>query len=379
MSAVKLHIVSFDIPYPADYGGVIDVWYKIKSLAEAGCEIYLHCFEYGRGQTEKLKEYCKEVWYYPRLTGMNGLSLHYPYIVYSRRNNMLLQRLQTIEAPILFEGIHCCYYADHPSLKTRMKLLRAHNVEHEYYRQLAQKTSGFTAKLYYRAEAFLLKKWEHTLQHVQTILCLSLTDKEKFHVMYSGKHVEFVAPFHPYTADHIPTGSGDYCLYHGNLSHPENEEAVIFLLTQVIPQLPKTTFVIAGKNPSGRIQQLSEQLPNCRLIANPDEETMNGLIRDAQIHVLPTFQRSGMKLKLLYALFHGRHVIVNSQMLYGTGLQKVCTIAHTSREFASAIDILSGKEFTEAMKVERTSLLNLHYNNRENAEKIITFLQQKSL
>ncbi|MCX6283192.1 MAG: mannosyltransferase, partial [Bacteroidetes bacterium] len=40
-----LHIVSFDIPYPPDYGGVIDVYYKIKTLSEAGVKIHLHCFE----------------------------------------------------------------------------------------------------------------------------------------------------------------------------------------------------------------------------------------------------------------------------------------------------------------------------------------------
>ncbi len=28
-----LHIISFDIPYPPNYGGVIDVFYKLKALA----------------------------------------------------------------------------------------------------------------------------------------------------------------------------------------------------------------------------------------------------------------------------------------------------------------------------------------------------------
>ena len=31
-----LHIISFDIPWPPNYGGVIDVFYKIKTLSEAG-------------------------------------------------------------------------------------------------------------------------------------------------------------------------------------------------------------------------------------------------------------------------------------------------------------------------------------------------------
>lgn len=37
-----LNIVAFDNPYPPTYGGVIDVYYKLKSLAETGLKIHLH-------------------------------------------------------------------------------------------------------------------------------------------------------------------------------------------------------------------------------------------------------------------------------------------------------------------------------------------------
>ena len=30
-----LHIIAFNVPYPANYGGVIDVFYRIKALAGA--------------------------------------------------------------------------------------------------------------------------------------------------------------------------------------------------------------------------------------------------------------------------------------------------------------------------------------------------------
>ena len=33
-----VHIVSFNVPYPADYGGVIDVFYKLKSLHSLRCK-----------------------------------------------------------------------------------------------------------------------------------------------------------------------------------------------------------------------------------------------------------------------------------------------------------------------------------------------------
>ena len=36
-----LNIVSFNIPYPANYGGVIDVYYKLEALHACGVKLIL--------------------------------------------------------------------------------------------------------------------------------------------------------------------------------------------------------------------------------------------------------------------------------------------------------------------------------------------------
>ncbi|MCD4731055.1 MAG: glycosyltransferase family 1 protein, partial [Bacteroidales bacterium] len=83
-----LHIVAFDIPYPPNYGGVIDVWYKLKALHAKGIKIILHCYEYpGRDRSDKLTDYCSKVYYYPRLVGLNSALSLKPYIVSSRRSD----------------------------------------------------------------------------------------------------------------------------------------------------------------------------------------------------------------------------------------------------------------------------------------------------
>jgi len=56
MSDQHLHIVSFDIPYPANYGGVIDVFYKAQALTAKGVKVHLHCFEYNREHSKELKK-----------------------------------------------------------------------------------------------------------------------------------------------------------------------------------------------------------------------------------------------------------------------------------------------------------------------------------
>ena len=47
-----LHIISFDVPFPADYGGVIDVFYKLKAFASEGVKIHL----YGKKNTKAFRK-----------------------------------------------------------------------------------------------------------------------------------------------------------------------------------------------------------------------------------------------------------------------------------------------------------------------------------
>jgi hypothetical protein len=38
MNVQRLHIISFNVPYPTDYGRVIDVFYRLKALHSVYCE-----------------------------------------------------------------------------------------------------------------------------------------------------------------------------------------------------------------------------------------------------------------------------------------------------------------------------------------------------
>jgi hypothetical protein len=361
------------VPYPADYGGAIDVYYKIKALAEAGAEIYLHCFQYGRPESPQLAQLCKQVWYYPRLTGFRGLSARLPYIVNSRRNSLLLKRLIETEAPILFEGVHATYYLSHPSLRNRFKAIRTHNVEHDYYRQLAAKERSLFKRMYYGTEASLLQGYESKLQYAQAFFSLSAEDDKYFASQYPSISHAFIAPFQPYGQVVSAPGRGEYSLYHGNLAHGENIEAVLFLLREVFSKV-NIPFIVAGRNPSKELIAACDQVPNCTLLANPGSEEMEKLVRDAQIHVLPTFQQSGMKLKLLYALFSGRHVLVNSPMLHGTGLDKCCSVADGAKEMIQRLKELMEIPFTEGDIARRAEMLREQYDNHRNAQRLLTYL-----
>ena len=375
MSELKVHIVSFDVPYPADYGGVIDVFYTIKNLYEQGMSIYLHCFQYGRASSIELEKYCTQVWYYPRKTGISGISLKLPYMLYSRRDKSLLPNLLSVEAPIIFEGIHCCYLLHHPQLSKRKKIIRNHNVEQNYFSLLAQRSQNLATKTYYWFESLLLKKFERKLGDAHSLITISLKDQDFFQTLYPSKDVACIPGFHPYNSVVSQTGKGSYCLYHGNLSHPENMEAALYLIEEVFADI-NTPFVIAGKNPHPKIRAACASKSHISLIENPNGETMNRLIGEAHIITLPTFQESGIKLKLLYALFGGRFIVANPPMLYGTGLEELCTIAHNREEFKQKILLLMTAEFDEDEIQKRKDKLVQLYSNANNAVKIMDILRE---
>ncbi len=51
---------------------------------------------------------------------------------------------------------------------------------------------------------------------------------------------------------------------------------------------------------------------------------MEELIKNAHIHLLPSFNATGIKIKLLNALFNGRFIITNDASVEGTGLESLC-------------------------------------------------------
>jgi hypothetical protein len=153
---MTLNIVSFNIPYPADYGGVIDVFNRIKTLHSMGVKIILHAFQYGRKVSPELEKYCSQVYYYKRHTGFWSHISLLPYIVKSRRSGLLLSRLLENDAPILFDGLHACYYLADRRLRNRCKIVRAHNIEHRYYYGLYRLPSSFFKKSFYLLESWKL-------------------------------------------------------------------------------------------------------------------------------------------------------------------------------------------------------------------------------
>ena len=367
-----LHIVCFDVPYPPDYGGVTDVFYRIKALHELGVKIHLHCFEYGRNRHSELNKYCTEVNYYKRNTGLSGISFRLPYIVMSRANKELQEKLLKDEHPVLLEGIHCTYFLFTGQLKNKKVFVRLHNVEYEYYQQLGNKETSFFKRFYYIFESKFLRSYEKKIANKAVHLPITHKDADKYQSLTGNNNIKYLPAFLPYNSVSSKTGTGDFCLYHGNLSVSENERAAIWLCENVFNQL-NTPLSIAGKNPSKKLADIIEQNKNITLISNPSGEKMNEVISNAQINILPTFNSTGIKIKFLNALFTGRHCLVNKATAQATGLESLCHIAETEEEFRTAVKELFDKPFT-MQEIEKRNELIKEFDNKVNAELLMQWI-----
>ena len=365
-----LHIVCLDVPYPVDYGGVFDLFHKIRLLHGAGVKIHLHCFEYGRGEQPLLNGYCAEVKYYSRHEGHKGFSHKLPYIVCSRSNGQLLDDLLRDDYPILLEGIHCTYLLNDERFNGRRIILRLHNVEYQYYWQLYRAEKSLLKKMYYRHESNLLRSYEHRIAGKVKILAVSEKDRRQYCREFGAEDIAVLPVFLPFEEVRSKEGTGCFCLYHGNLSVAENEQAVAWLLKHVFCSL-EVPLIVSGKNPSARLTKLIGLYPHVCLIPNPSEEELQDLIMKAQVNVLPSFHCTGVKLKLLNALFNGRHCVVNADVVEDTGLERACHVANDAEAIGALVRDLYQQAFTEKEVATRREVMSGIYNNQANLKRLV--------
>ncbi len=366
-----IHIVSFDIPCPVNYGGVIDVFFKLKALVERGFKVHFHCFEYGREHSERLEALCETTQYYKRDMSFWKAFSKIPYIVTSRISEDLIQDLLKDDYPIILEGLHSCGVLLDPRMKGRKIFVRSHNVEHDYYQYLAETEKNLRKKHFLKMESRKLRKFESILAEATGVLAISNKDYEYFKERFNN--VYLIPAYAGFDKVDVLEGQGDFVLYHGKLDVSENYNAAEFLIKEVFKG-SDIKLKIAGMNPPRYLVKLIENERNIELIENPEDDVLQELIRNAQINILVTAQSTGLKLKLLNALFNGRYCVVNDKMVEGLDINDLCIVANTADEMKTVVSDLMTKPFVEEQVEIRKSRMDAFYNPSRATDKLVELL-----
>jgi Glycosyl transferases group 1 len=370
MNSTSIHIICFLVPYPIDHGGKFDLFYKIVALKAAGVKIHLHCYLYDN-QVEQaiLNDYCETVTYYKR---SKKISFTLPYIVSSRVNEDLCKNLLKDDFSIIIEGVHSSFIVFDKRFSRRKIYLRAHNVEHLYYQGLAKSAGWGFKKIYYWIESQLLKKYERRLAYSLPIITVSQSDYEYFEIEHKAKWASYLPVFFNGHFN-MPLGNGSFCVYHGNLSVQENEEAVTWLLENVFNDI-EIPFVIAGKNPSQKLIDLSHQYMHTCIAINPSDAEMKDLVQKAQINILPSINATGVKLKLLNSLYNGRFCMTNIKGANGFDNKDLFIHADDAAAMKQLIVYYFTIPFTENEAQLRKEILNTKYDLVTNANRLLKLL-----
>ena len=369
-----IHIVAFDVPYPPVYGGIIDLYFQLKALHQIGVKISYHCFYYegNNPPNDRLNLFSDKVFYYHRKKHVGKMVMSkWPFIVATRNDKELLKNLQLDDSPIIFSGLQSCFYLNHSVLKNRLKFVRTHNIEHDYYRGLANVEINKLKKQYFLWEAKKLEKFENILSHCQGIFSIAKMDVDHFQQYAPTHHSPPFFRFKKRKNDFEPTPL--YGLFQGNLSVGENIETVQYICEYIVPKT-KHQIIIAGKDPSAEVIALCKKFDNLQLIASPSQDKMSELIENAQVNLLFTKQQTGIKLKLLHALAIGKHIIINSKMDDQGLFKPLCHIEDNPETIHSLFEEFMNIPYSAMMYEERQKLFLEMFNNERNAKQTMDII-----
>lgn len=359
-----LHIVSFDNPFPPVYGGVIEVFFKIKPLYDLGFHIHFHSFvDVIPDQNPTLESITEKVYYYKNDKNPFYFFSRLPFSVISRNHKNLLENINKIEAPILFEGLKPTFLVYKKLLSGKRKILRLHNIEHDYFNGIALSEKNIFRKWLFGMEARKYKQYEAIVSEFDQIVTLSKFENQYINDKF-GK-ASYIPVFHGNQNVKPLDGTGKYAIYHGDLRMSDNIRTVLMLI-DIFKEIPDFKLVIASNSNQKLINKKIGNLKNVSYIPIENYEHLQQLLMDAQINLIFSFQKSGTKLKLMNSLYNSRFCIINDNIMDDENVTQLCEFANTKDEIIHKIQQLKNRPFIDYEK--RRNVLETQMNDVVNAK-----------
>ena len=365
MQKKELHIVSFENPFPPDFGGVIDVYYKVQALHSLGFTIYLHCYYEDRSEVSaELKAITEKVYLYKKNKNPLFVFSKYPLPVVCRFDKALIGNIKKHDAPILFEGLHSTMVLRKASFDTK-KYLRLHNIESNFYAGMSRSETNLVKKIVYYFVSKKYLDYQKTIPDFDHTFALSKYEFDEAKKM--TEKCTYVPVFHGNEVNAELSEFGKYAFYHGDLRLSDNKRAAQFLI-EVFKEIPDYSLIIASSNGRQLIESKAKGLSNVKFVEIENEKHLDELFANAHINAMLSFQESGTKLKVINSLFKSRFCLVNRNMIDDADVLSLCEIAETKQEFIDKINQLKARPYLE--NEARRRVLTIVLNDKENARLI---------
>ncbi len=283
---------------------------------------------------------------------------------------------------IQLETLYMARYVDVIQANTRAPIvLRSHNLEYEIWERRAINETSLLKTWYLQLLARRLKAFEEQmLGAYEAIVPISPKDAERYALM--GEPV----PMHvcPVGVDQMPVPESDFefpsVFFLGGLDWAPNTEGLEWFLDEVWPvvysKYPACNCYVAGRNAS--VEWLNFKQTNVTVLG--EIEDASAFMNSKAIMIVPLFSGSGMRVKIVEALNHGKAIVTTS--IGAEGIAAVhnhdLMVADTTEEFISALSVLiADGEKVKMLGINGAKFVRQHFDNLTIAQNLIDFYERE--
>jgi glycosyltransferase involved in cell wall biosynthesis len=275
---------------------------------------------------------------------------------------------------VIFESIYTLAYLDLFIEKGCKVILRAHNVEHEIWEQLAKQSRFSLKRWYFSKLAEQLKKYELTeLLKLDGIISIS-EDDAKFFQRFAPKVNVTAIPTAVKTDFPVPDYKLNSFYFLGAMDWRPNKEGVGWLLKEVIPNgLKGLDLHIAGKAlKEGEIKHPS-------VICHGEVKDARDYLKKYGICVIPMLSGSGIKIKLLENMAMGKPIVTTSEGTRGVDVEdkKHVLIADDPEAFRSAMyELAMNNKLRKTLGQNAKQFVIHNFGEEKLTRRLIAFIKE---
>ncbi|MGG8496013.1 glycosyltransferase family 4 protein [Tenacibaculum sp. TC6] len=367
----KILIVCGFFPYPPMHGGMVDVWKRIEGIKELGHTIDL-VYTAKEKPLEKdilfAKKYIRMLFEVSRKNRVIDIFSSKPLQVTSRSQfkNISIQKQYDF---VILEGDYVGEFIKNTSVDYGKLIIRSHNNESIYFKNLSKSTSKIFRKIYYWLEHIKFRNYTKEIySKANTIWFISKEDTSKNRTLYKNKVIHLPPPF---SLNEIKKQNLDTkkVLFVGSLFMDNNIEAILWYLKNIHNEILKYEkdyeFIIAGSlgNKTKEVVKKSfNRYKNIQLYMNC--ESLDEIYEQASIFVNPMLHGAGVKIKSIQAAINGLPLVSTTIGVEGIGLQpdKDFLLANDRETFTlSVLKLLKEKNKAQRMVDNAQQFLRDHH------------------
>lgn len=373
-------VITADFVYPPNHGGRVDVWNKLLCLKSLGFDIDLVTTvkeQPAKENINKVNMIVNRLILSHRKNKLADVFSFFPLQIKSR-DNLKYINLKNEYDYVLLEGTYVVSILKNKTLRYKKLILRMHNDECVYFRELFQSEKVYWRKIYYWIESYKFNFIDKKIMNkVSNVMFISSDELKKYKNKYHKINSYFLPSAIKLNLKKV-FNKNKNVVFIGSLFMVNNKEAIRFFIEKIHPLLndiENYTFIIAG-NSKGEgiewIKKLAANYSNINIIDSP--ESLDDIYANASVFVNPMLHGAGVKLKTVNAIVNGLPVVSTTIGNQGTGLEhgKHIYVADEPEKFAEYVRmLLNSKEKRQKIVEDSQKYIQLYYDQEKILSKYL--------